>query len=419
MAKQAKPSRLDKAKAALVAGAIANDGGYPFHAYADLFPLIEGAAFDALVGDVRAKGLVEKITLWRDTDGKTWLLDGRNRWRACRAAGVEPVCGFYRGDDPLGFVISKNLPRRHLSESQRAMVAAKIANLRDGVTKTGAAIDAPVSQGDAGAMLNVSRESVQRATKVREHGAPELVSTAADLATLTRAEQAEMFALSDKQILAKAKEIRAAKQVERRAERFDKIRAISAANAPLDTSKQYPVIYADPPWEFKAGDSDRSTENHYPTMSFEKIAALDIGGLATKDALLFLWVRGSLAFDRRLVPMIESWGFAVVSHCVWAKPSIGTGFWFREMHEPLLVCKRGDFPAPLLGKAWKSVIDAPRGEVSEKPHLFYELIEAYAPDVPRVELFARQTPLGKHLRPGWDAWGNQAAIADDASEAAE
>jgi hypothetical protein len=57
------------------------------------------------------------------------ILDGRNRCRAAREAGVPCPTRIYQGDDPLGFVISMNLKRGHLNESQRAMAAARIANM--------------------------------------------------------------------------------------------------------------------------------------------------------------------------------------------------------------------------------------------------------------------------------------------------
>ena len=94
-----------------------------FHPFADIFPLMEGTEFDELVADIKEHELREPIVVHEDM-----VLDGRNRHRACLAAGVEPTFAPFLGDDPLAFVISANLRRRHLTESQRAMVAAKLAS---------------------------------------------------------------------------------------------------------------------------------------------------------------------------------------------------------------------------------------------------------------------------------------------------
>jgi N6-adenosine-specific RNA methylase IME4 len=55
------------------------------------------------------------------------------------------------------------------------------------------------------------------------------------------------------------------------------------------------------------------------------------------------------------------------------------------------------------GKAWSSLIEAPIREHSRKPDEIYGLIEAYFPNVPKVELFARG-----EARPGWTTWGAEA-----------
>jgi len=140
----------------------------PFHPLADIFPLMEGADFDALVASIKAQGLEEHITVLDDM-----ILDGRNRARACEAAGVEPLYKPFLGDDPLAFVIAKNLTRRHLDESQRAMVAARIATLGHGQRQTGKLAGVP-TQTEAAAMMNVSERSVRSAHKVIDSGTPEL-----------------------------------------------------------------------------------------------------------------------------------------------------------------------------------------------------------------------------------------------------
>jgi hypothetical protein len=105
-----------------------------FHPLANIFPLIEAAEFEAFVDDVREHGLADKIVMHQ---GKT--LDGRNRYRALVRIGLtdEEILRAHTepledGTDPLAFVISKNLKRRHLDESQRAMVAARLATLSEG-----------------------------------------------------------------------------------------------------------------------------------------------------------------------------------------------------------------------------------------------------------------------------------------------
>src|SRR6516165_10348939 len=159
-----------------------------FHDLANIFPLIEGEEFDAFVADIKAQGLHEPIWLYQ---GK--ILDGRNRYRACMAAGIECRSVPYTGNDPVGYVISKNLHRRHLNESQRAMVADRLATMAQGA-RTDLSPTGEKSQAQAAELLNVGKRSVERAREVREHGVPELqaavergevkVYVAADIASM-------------------------------------------------------------------------------------------------------------------------------------------------------------------------------------------------------------------------------------------
>jgi ParB-like chromosome segregation protein Spo0J len=171
------------------------------HPVAELFPLLPSTELDALAADIQANGLREPI--WRHRDGR--IIDGRNRWLACQMAGVECPCRVFMGDDAelLQFVLSMNLRRRHLDESQRAMVAAKVANLGEGRPKKTSRIQ-PVSQASAAALLRVGVSSVKAAKQVRTKGAPEVVkaveegrlavSTAAGLAARPQGEQRAILA---------------------------------------------------------------------------------------------------------------------------------------------------------------------------------------------------------------------------------
>lgn len=151
---------------------------YPVHEAADLFPLLEGQEFDELVADIKAYGLREPIV--RTADAKTTILDGRNRLRACLVAGIEPKFVTFRGPGKaIQYVISANLRRRHLTESQRSMIAAKLADLRQGA-RTDLAENSAMSQPEAAQALNVSRGSVQNAKKVLDDGTRELVEAVRD-----------------------------------------------------------------------------------------------------------------------------------------------------------------------------------------------------------------------------------------------
>lgn len=201
-------------------------------------------------------------------------------------------------------------------------------------------------------------------------------------------------------------DIVSADKKERRAER-ERDLAVRQTALP---NKRYGVIYADPEWRFEVYSRDtgmdRAADNHYPTLGTDAICARPVAGIAADDCALFLWATVPMLPDALRV--MSAWGFDYKSHCIWAKDRIGTGYWFRNQHELLLVGTRGSIPAPAMGTQIASLVDARVGAHSEKPIAFYELIEGYFPNLPKIELNARAA------RPGWDAWGYEAP-----SEAAE
>ncbi|MBA3714393.1 MAG: hypothetical protein H0W76_18355 [Pyrinomonadaceae bacterium] len=137
--------------------------------------MMSDAEFTALVNDIREHGLREAI--WTH-EGK--IIDGRNRFKACEKLGINPTYRKWNGKGPLvSFVVSLNLHRRNLNESQRAMVAAKIANIQKGGDRRSADFKARIcalEQPETAALLNVSRRSVQHAQKVKESGDKELIA---------------------------------------------------------------------------------------------------------------------------------------------------------------------------------------------------------------------------------------------------
>lgn len=194
---------------------------YVAHEYADIFPMLSESDIRELADNIKTRGLIEPIVL---LDGK--ILDGRNRYEACRRAAVRPRFVEYDGAtarpgaipvDPLAYVLSKNLHRRHLSESQRAMVAAKLATMKQGRPEKAANL--PVSQSEAAESCKVSERSVRSAREVIEHGAEELreavesgevsVSAAAEIArTMTPDEQTAIVSQGREAVKAAATEQR-------------------------------------------------------------------------------------------------------------------------------------------------------------------------------------------------------------------
>lgn len=390
--------------------------GVRWHPYAEIFPWIEGTAFDELVEDIRKNGVLEPIVFIGGS-----ILDGRNRYMAARKLGIEYPRVEYEGSDPLGFVIAKNLARRHLSESQRAMVGAKLAKVRQG-ERTDLEPSANLRKVDTpavAALLNVSPRSIETARHVVREGVPELVaaveagevsvSAAADVATLPAAEQADVVAKGEREILDAAKRIRAGRVNKKRAAKIERSNEIAQQNAALPApERRYGVIYADPPWTFDvwSGEGkDRAAENHYPTMTQEALEALPVASLAADDCALFMWA--VMPQLREALRLIEAWGFEYKTCAfVWTKLTkdeerfaTGMGYWTRANAEICLLATRGS-PVRLNADVHQ-VVASPRMEHSRKPDEVAARIERLVPG-PYIELFARRP------RDGWDVWGNQA-----------
>lgn len=140
-----------------------------FHELANRFPLIEGEDFQKLIDDIDANGMQAPIILF---EGK--ILDGRNRYRAaCEIAKQrnEPeqyfyFCEDYNGGAPEAMSISLNVHRRHLTESQRAMLGVDLIN-------AGGSID-PMTNNQVSEKVKVSNSAMKRAKLIEKNGIPEI-----------------------------------------------------------------------------------------------------------------------------------------------------------------------------------------------------------------------------------------------------
>ena len=167
----------------------------------------------------------------------------------------------------------------------------------------------------------------------------------------------------------------------------------------------YSIIYADPPWRYAQKGLQGAAERHYPTMSIDELCALPVADIAAPDSALFLWA----TFPQlpEALRLIKAWGFTYKSVAfVWLKKNrradswfYGLGFWTRSNAEVCLLATRGQ-PRRRAANVHQFIISPIEGH-SKKPDEAREKIVALMGDLPRVELFARQTP------PGWDVWGNE------------
>lgn len=228
-----------------------------WHEYANLFPMLGAAEQDALRADIQLHGVREPVIQF---EGR--ILDGRNRYMAARDLGLDFPVAEFEGDqaEALAYVLSTNLHRRHLSEGQRAAVAAKLANMPHGGVRGGQEANlpldpAPVTLSQAADMLNVSRRSVVDAKKVLEQGAPELVeaveqgdvsvNAALAVSSLSKEEQTATVAEGARAIKAKAREVREAKASPAEAADAETIVAPEVDKARREISRLTPDAIAD------------------------------------------------------------------------------------------------------------------------------------------------------------------------------
>lgn len=357
------------------------------HPIADIFPLMSEPELKDLAEDIKANGLREPITIF---EGK--ILDGRNRFRACEMVGVKPRMEEFRNGSPTAFVISLNLQRRHLTDSQKVAVAvealplfereAKERQKKHGHTAPGKGKTLPAQ------IQEVSGEATEEAARFLGVSGRYVAEGKAIL----KAAPAEFEAIKNGS--------KTVSQVRR-----ELMQASVAKRVSELPSDKFRVFYADPPWNygstFKTSKnlSALAAENNYPTMTIAELCALRVEGMADENAVLFLWVTSPLLAE--VWPVIKAWGFEYKACFVWDKGGGMPGNYSYVRHEFLLLNTRGSC-VPEIQERPSSIQGAKRGRHSEKPEHFRELIDRLYPSGKRIELFARAKTKG------WEAWGNEA-----------
>lgn len=370
------------------------------HPYAELFPEMTEVEFTELNNDIKARGLLVPILLAPDGS----IADGKHRYRACLATGVTPTFEKWAKTDEelLDHVIALNSKRRHMNESQRAMVAAKLATMKQGrPPKDGKETGkfAGLSQDQAATQMGVGERSVRDARKVLEKGHEELkkavergqipVSGASKVSMLTETQQRAVV----KRVL--DGHARNAKDAMRQLKTEKQIKEIEKSKT-KPVKGEFAVVVVDPPWRFEKRREDETQRGKvtYPDMSETEIASLKIPG--AKDSILFLWTTNAHLVTGESPRVVRAWGYEPKALLTWVKPKMGVGDWLRGQTEQCIVAVKGKYK---LKSVPSSRLDAPTTkEHSQKPEAFYKLVEKCCPGS-RCEMFARKE------RKGWKQVG--------------
>jgi N6-adenosine-specific RNA methylase IME4 len=364
-----------------------------FHPVANIFPLMTGAEYDALVSDIAEHGQHEPI--WLHPDGR--IIDGRNRYRACCDLGLVPERKTWDGKGSLvAFVVSLNLHRRHLSSSQRAVVALDVLPLLEA--------EARERQGQRTDIREIVPESSGKATDqaAAMTGTNGRYVSDAKAIAQTAPDLLENIRSGETTITAAKREIKERKREERRETNRQIIETVPTVTEAVQLAK-FATIVIDPPWDWgDENDVDQfgRARPTYKTMTLYELRELPVGDLADVDCHLYLWITNrSLpkGFD-----LLDAWGFRYITCLTWVKPSFGMGNYFRGQSEQVLFGVRGS--QLLKRKDVGTVFQAPLGPNghSSKPLAFMDLVESCSPG-PYLEMFSRSNRLG------WTTWGETSA----------
>jgi N6-adenosine-specific RNA methylase IME4/ParB-like chromosome segregation protein Spo0J len=386
------------------------------HPHRELVPPMSPEDYHNLLEDIKRNGILQPIDI---TYGNV-ILDGHQRVKAARELGIEGVevrIPDLVGIDEDEYLISVTMNRRHLTEAQKAVLANEyrkiLSKKRQSEAGKKAATIREIKRG------NIDSDTVSESIKVdtRKIASEKFKVSERKVRTVQEIEKKapEVYKklesgdlqIHEAKIIARLPEDKREVVLEKKLETKKDIRSIirEVNNAeknrnvkPLPEGK-FSIIYADPPWEYEHSVSaGREIENHYPTLELEKIKAIKIP--ADDDALLFLWAPAPKLEEA--LEVMKAWGFSYRTCMVWVKDKIGMGYYVRVKHELLLIGVRSDgIGTPLPENRPESVVFAERAEHSEKPDIFYEIIEKMYPKHSKIELFARSK------RGGWEAWGNE------------
>ena len=345
------------------------------HKFADIFPMMPSKEFEELKKDIKLNGQMDKIITYKGE-----ILDGRNRFKAVSELGLKPILKEYNGENPLQYVMSTNLKRRHLTSSQKAIVGLRYKPyysefakkrqkelnkpwLRELVPEA----DKGKSSDKAGEVVGVSGRYIDMAEQVlKERPGVE--------------EKIMKGEIKLKQVLRDIK-------LEKQKKDIEELKEVTG---------EYDVIAIDPPWKYveKYDPDGRRGACPYLTMSQQELRNIKIP--SSDNCVLFLWTTHRFIWDAK--ELLDHWGFEYKCILTWDKEKMGLGMWLRMQSEFCLIGIKGKPYWKLTNE--RDLIREGRTTHSTKPESFYTLVEGLCAGK-KLDYFSRSK------REGWDCFGDE------------
>lgn len=354
------------------------------HEFAQIIPEMTLEEYWVLKEDIETNGFDENrpIILYENK-----ILDGRHRYKACEELGIKPVFDTYKGNQPLNYVISTNVKRRHLTKSQLACIAVEALPFFkvEAAKRMKAGVNPKVkipegqdrqSRDITGKAFNVAGSYVDEANNLKKESLKEFEEVK-----------------QGKKTLSEVKKEKKRKVVQKRNEELKK------KGVTLPDGK-FACLVIDPPWPIKKIEREvrpnQVEEIDYPVMNEEELKNFPLSSFAADDAHLYLWV------TQKYLPLglklAEKWGFRYQCLMTWVKNVGFTPFSWMYSTEHVIFATKGNLP--LLQKGLRLDFAAKVRGHSRKPNEFYELVKKVSPG-PRIDIFSREK------RDGFEQWGNE------------
>lgn len=390
-----------------------------------LIPSLSCAERETLEDSILAEGCRDPIVIW---DGV--IVDGHNRHAICTAHGIPfktlPMI-FADRLDAMIWIRRNQVARRNLTDDQRAMNAASLAELeaeksrrerakkaraavveRNPVTKPDSVVDAATKSAVSYARFQREAEEITGCVLAEPtiKPVPRIRTEAAKAAGVSdnKVRQAQAVKKASPELAAKVQSgempLAAAVREVRRAEIVQKLDSVEAKEA-KELAGEYDVIVIDPPWPMQKIERDErpnQSQFDYPTMQENELAALKMPAAA--DCHLWLWTTHK--FLPMALRLLDAWGFKYVCTFVWHKPGGFQPIGLPQHNCEFAIYARRGAPAFIDTKAFPTCFNAPRGSHSEKPEEFYDVVR-------RVTAGRRIDIFNRRAIDGFDVWGKEAA----------